>query len=201
MREREPRSITTTGHLSMTRFTPGRSAGGSEPGDRRFGLADHAVPVVHGDQVRALPAQVLWVPVAVPDHRVTGVAAQMIADGCGDAGQPLRFWVGVQVDVAVFGRGPQPWLGVIPAGKGRGWGQVQPLHRGQVARLEQLRRGRRAQPAPAPDSQRVHAHDWAARLGHHPIVPDPRPRCCSCGGGLDELQVRTNVSQVGTPKS
>jgi hypothetical protein len=50
-----------------------------------------------------------------------------------------------------------------------------PLYRGQVARLEQLRRGRRGQPAPAPHGQRVHAHGWAAGLGHHPILPDPGP--------------------------
>ena len=56
----------------------------------RFGLADHAVPVVHGDQVLPLPAQVPWPPVAVPDHRGASMGTQMIADGCGDAGQHSR---------------------------------------------------------------------------------------------------------------
>lgn len=81
---------------------------GCESGDRRLGLADRAVPVVHGDQVRALPAQILRVPVAVPDHRVTSVATQAVARGCGQGVQPLRFLAGVQVGVVIFGRGPQP---------------------------------------------------------------------------------------------
>ena len=83
---------------------------------------------------------------------------------------------------------PQKLTAANPALAGSGWqitlsqsctavscGPCQHRFPRLVARVEQLRRARRAQPAPAPHSQRVHARDRAAGLGHHPILPDPGP--------------------------
>ena len=49
--------------------------------------------------------------VLASNARCRNPAAQHAAKSAAAAG----VLVGVQVDVAVFGRGPQPWLGVIPA--------------------------------------------------------------------------------------